>query len=81
MGTSTINADIIATGREGVWCLQNHEYHLPRKEVIQQVKDFPTLQPEAEGFVMVELHIGQCAMLWNDLMCRFMQICHFVTRQ
>ena len=60
MDTSTINADVIATGREGVTVVfGNHEYHLPRKEVVQQVKeDLPTLQPEAEGFVMVELQTG-----------------------
>lgn len=70
MGTSTVNADVVVNGREGVWCLLNHEYHLPRKEVLQHIKtDVPTLQPEAEGFVMVELQLGQYAWYFNCLRC------------
>lgn len=50
---------ITATGREGVWCLMRFEYCVPHQDIVKQIEgDMCTLQPESEGFILIELQLG-----------------------
>lgn len=50
---------ITANGREGVWRLLHIEYHAPRDKVLKEMEDdVYNLQPESEGFILVELQSG-----------------------
>ena len=50
---------IAATGREGVWRLLQFEYRTPLEDVSRGMEnDTLYIQPESEGFILVELQSG-----------------------
>ena len=50
---------IAATGREGVWRLLQFEYRTPLEDVRRGMEnDTLYIQPESEGFILVELQSG-----------------------
>ncbi len=52
---------IAATGREGVWRLLQYNYHTPLDDVCHSMEnDAWNVQPESEGFIIVELQSGLC---------------------
>ncbi len=50
---------IAATGRVGVWRLHRFEYRTPYDDTLRAMEeDLCGLQPESEGFILVELKSG-----------------------
>ena len=63
MSSSKVFLSITANGREGVWRLLHIEYCTPQEKVLKEMEDdICNLQPESEGFILVELRSGAHAI-------------------